>query len=97
MGRVNAHVQHRVIERIEKEGLPVAYIESRVRGLDGQYRAEDVAVRLALLPRSVGAFPDSNGNEVWAIVRGGQVKTVMLRRSDQPATPTALRVNKVIS
>lgn len=38
----------------------------------------------------------SNGDEVWAIVRGACVATVMFRRGDQPATPAALRVAEVV-
>lgn len=37
----------------------------------------------------------SNGDEVWAIIRDGEVKTVMLRRGTQPKTRTALRVEEV--
>jgi hypothetical protein len=39
----------------------------------------------------------SNGDVVWAIVRDGAIRTVMFRRADQPATPAALRVDKVIA
>lgn len=38
----------------------------------------------------------SNGNEVWAIVREGYLRTIMFRRESQPATPEALRVRKVV-
>ena len=38
----------------------------------------------------------SNGDEVWAILRRGEIKTIMLRRSSQPATAAALRVDKVV-
>jgi len=34
----------------------------------------------------------SNGTDVWAIIRDGEVRTMMYRRSSQPATPKALRV-----
>ena len=39
----------------------------------------------------------SNGNVVWAIIRGGTLATVMYRREDQPSTPQALRVRTVIA
>lgn len=38
----------------------------------------------------------SNGNCVWAIIRGGTLATVMYRREDQPSTTEALRVKVVI-
>ena len=55
------------------------------------------AMRLLTLPSQVGeAWGDrSNGNQVWAIVRYGELRTVMLRRSTQPATPQAFNVDKV--
>ena len=37
----------------------------------------------------------SNGDEVWAVIRDGEVKTVMLRRGTQPKTRGALRVDAV--
>lgn len=45
--------------------------------------------------RERGGLIGSNGDEVWAIVRGHSITTVMLRRSDQPATNEALRVSVV--
>jgi len=39
----------------------------------------------------------SNGNVVWAVIRNGELKTVMFRREDQPSTPVALRVRTVIA
>lgn len=44
-----------------------------------------------------GSLIGSNGNEVWAIVRDDELVTVMLRRSDQPATAGALRVEQVVA
>ncbi len=38
----------------------------------------------------------SNGEHVVAIFREGRVATVMLRRGNQPSTPAALRVDRVI-
>jgi len=39
----------------------------------------------------------SNGDQVWAMIRNGALKTVMFRRDSQPATPAALRVRTVIA
>ena len=59
------------------------------------YRSE--AIRLIALPEMVGkAWSDqSNGNEVWAIVRNRRLVTVMLRRSTQPKTAAAFDVERV--
>lgn len=43
-----------------------------------------------------GSLIGSNGNEVWAILRDCLITTVMFRRSNQPHTPAALRVDRVI-
>ncbi len=37
----------------------------------------------------------SNGDNVWAMVRHGELITMFLRRSNQPSTTTALRVEKI--
>lgn len=57
--------------------------------------ADSEAVRLARLSGQVNEKygKQSNGDEVWAIYRGGKLKTVMLRRSSQP--DANLRVAKV--
>lgn len=39
---------------------------------------------------------DSNGNEVWAVCRGGKLVTLMLRRDTQPKTCDAFGVDKVL-
>lgn len=58
----------------------------------------DYAVRLFRLQgqRNAAWGEVSNGDEVWAIVRRGRVQTVMLRRSTQPATAEAMRVDRVV-
>lgn len=39
----------------------------------------------------------SNGDVVWAIVRGDLLTTVMFRRDDQPSTPAAFGVERVVA
>jgi hypothetical protein len=61
----------------------------------------DVASRIATCPyRATGTDTgyltrESNGDEVWVVARRGTVVTVLLRRSTQPATPEAFRVDIV--
>jgi hypothetical protein len=59
---------------------------------------DDVAAVLHRLPQQVGVpWSDrSNGDLVVAIIRGGQVRTLMFRRGTQPLTPEALRVDRVL-
>ena len=94
-----SHAVQRVVERCREAGvdprevLTVAVSEARKCRRD-----ESVAVRCAVLPEQVGeAWGErSNGNQVWAVVREGKVRTVMLRRQTQPATAQAMRVDRVV-
>lgn len=61
------------------------------------------AVRLGRVTSNVDGQPadhyartESNGEWQWAIVRQGRVVTSMRRRGDQPSTPAALRVDRVV-
>lgn len=53
------------------------------------------AVRVLKLDQGRGTWTDSNGDEVWAILEAGAVKTVMLRRSTQPRNREAFTVDQV--
>jgi hypothetical protein len=44
----------------------------------------------------VWAREQSNGNEVWAVIRDGYCTTVMLRRSDQKRDAWAFNVQRVV-
>lgn len=78
--------------------------QARTRGIDPAEVRAIVAERVGRPAGSVAVFcgwaegwaGGSNGDEVWAIVRAGAVSTVMFRRADQPATPVALRVERVV-
>ncbi len=92
---LSGHVWERLLERTseaEREkavALAIAFSKANPRGSH--------AVRLMNLGKQRGlAWQDrSNGDQVWAIVRGGEVKTIMLRRSTQPARAAAFDVDKV--
>lgn len=53
------------------------------------------AVRILKLDARRGTWDHSNGDEVWAIIEAGKVRTVMLRRSTQPRSAAAFSVDKV--
>jgi hypothetical protein len=59
--------------------------------------ARSAAVLIGWVREERGALIGSNGSEVWAIVREGELVTVMLRRADQPRTRGALRVEEVFA
>ena len=80
----------------ETRDFPVeAVLRVVERKLDGR-QSESAAV-LVGWTKDRGGLIGSNGNEVWAIVRGGEIVTVMLRRDDQPKTKAALRVEEVLA
>jgi len=58
--------------------------------------SEDLAIYAARLSASRAAECGSNGQNVVVMVRSGKVATVMLRRDNQPATRSALRVDRVL-
>jgi len=57
--------------------------------------ASSWAVHVGDMPAG-GWAGGSNGDVVWAVIRGSIIRTVMFRRADQPSTPGALRVDRVI-
>ena len=59
-------------------------------------RSGSMAVYATRLQASRAVECGSNGQNVVAIVRNGVLKTVMLRRDNQPRTNSALRVDMVV-
>ena len=90
--QVTTHASDQMRCRAIPEDVALAVIDRKLT--KGGWRGEDVAVYLGRT-NDRGALIGSNGDQVWAIIRGGRVHTVMLRRSDQPSTPQALRVRRV--
>jgi hypothetical protein len=95
------HGAARAIERMAQAGLnprTVLDLAAQVAA----HAATDTAALMVTLPTRAGDDRDdvlsreSNGNEVWSIIRDKRVVTLMLRRDDQPKTRTALRVERVI-
>lgn len=58
----------------------------------------NLAVCLCLLPAHLRTTDTdaSNGDAIWAVIRNHHLITLMLRRSTQPATPAALKVDTVL-
>jgi len=94
-----AHALDRIQERLTEAGWSTEDRARLARGLMAMAPKlrGSWALKLATLDAQVGvSWGDrSNGNEVWAIVRGGSLVTVMLRRETQPKTPEALKVDNV--
>lgn len=97
---VSNHAYRRTVERL----TPAEQSEffNRLTVLESYARrhaqGHDWAIRLMKLQgqRNDAWSDESNGDEVWCILRRGELKTVMLRRSSQPPTAQALRVDKVV-
>lgn len=99
MGLTN-HAEQRVDERLAMAGWTVEERATLAKLLQA-YAArrqgrEDAAVQVAVLDRQVNRRGgiESNGDTVWAVIRGGQVVTLMLRRHEQ--RDDNLRVTKVL-
>lgn len=86
-------------QQCSTRGIPAEAVEVVVNGRLGDLGIDsnerDVAVFLTRT-NDRGSLVGSNGDTVWAIVRGGAIATVMLRRSDQPSTKGAMRVDVVL-
>lgn len=97
------HAVERVLGRLAEVGIPSEPVLRRCEELARHVPDRSAAVRLWFdLPEvrgdTNGSYRErvgSNGDQVWMIVRDGRVVTMMLRRSNQPATPEALRVDRV--
>lgn len=101
MNNYTAHSLARISERLTDAGISEANQAQLARIVDvaAARTNEATAIQVLDLGQQVNeAWGDrSNGNLVFAIVRGGRVITAFLRRSTQPNTPEALRVDTVTS
>jgi hypothetical protein len=95
------HATDRANERLIEAGINPSTVLREADIIARTHRSMDLAVRMRVLDGTFGDRTEdvmvrgSNGDEVWAICRGGFVKTVMLRRSTQPKTPAAFDVDRV--
>ena len=90
------HAAERAFSRISDAGLSGAKVLEAAEAVAKKVPCASAAVLMTTLPETQGEFwVESNGSQVWAIVRGGRVATLMLRRTDQPSTAEAMRVDRV--
>lgn len=96
--RTNTHALDRLNTRLtaDERTEAIMNIEAAVEVVGRDVSMAVYAVRLNA-HRDSSCDSKSNGENVVAIVRNGVVKTVMLRRDNQPRTRTALRVDKVLN
>lgn len=87
------HVWERIRDRLEPWERGGVLL--RVKAYQMAWPQGRHAVRVHKLDTRRGTFAGSNGDEVWAILEDGAVKTVMLRRSVQPRNAEAFEVDKV--
>lgn len=71
-------------------------VEERMAAFDDAVAKTESFAILCGYTEDRGSLVGSNGDEVWAVLREATITTVMLRRGNQPKTPAALRVNKVV-
>lgn len=63
----------------------------------GMFPKIDVAIKLWKIRGVKRRHNESNGNQVWAIIRDGRVKTFMLRRRTQGNSLEDFHVHKIIN
>lgn len=74
-----------------------------VESLERMFPNSSVAARIAVLTAQRGDttglrdYRDSNGDEVWCVVRSGRAVTVFFRRSTQPHTRETFGVDRVVA
>ena len=85
--RLSSEEQTRVVSAIETKWLRLENAPSRDFAI--------VAMALDSIRRTDQTSWESNGDAIVGIVRKGTLKTVMLRRFNQPMTKEALRVDAV--
>lgn len=96
------HILQRISERVDNDDLARAILSRCIVVGNGSPSNRDIAVRVVALAASQGILdigPDgtgtSNGDTGVVVVRQGRLVTFMWRRSNQPHTATALRVDAV--
>lgn len=95
---MTTHALERMLERslaIREFGgrVNVAYLARFLAHAAPRFRS--AALLLADVPFTGQAWsPRSNGNQLWAVVRHGRVRTVLLRRDTQPVS--GLRTDRVL-
>lgn len=93
--RTNTHATERLQDRLTSgERLEVGQAVKAAVQMNGNRLS--MAVYATRLPTNRALECGSNGQNVVAIVRNGVLKTVMLRRDNQPRTRVALRVDLVV-
>lgn len=101
MNNNTTHAIERISERLTDAGISKANQDQLANVLDfaATKTKGATAIQVLDLGRQVNeAWGDrSNGNLVFAIVRGGRVVTTFLRRSTQTNTPAALRVDTIVN
>ena len=85
--RLSSEEQTRVISAIETKWLRLENAPARDFAI--------VAMALTSIRMTDNSSWESNGDAIVGIVRKGTLKTVMLRRFNQPMTKDALRVDSV--
>jgi len=95
------HALARLDNRIAETGLDLDATVREVESIAQQHKS--IAVLVIQLRKEYGdtngrrpyvCRESSNGDQVWAVCRDGAVVTWMFRRSNQPQSPAALRVER---
>lgn len=96
---VHRHAEKSLVALGGKLPVPASVLIQRLR--EHPAPEKDTAIELCQLEFAYGPVHEAtgtNGNSLVAIVRGGRVLTVFLRRTwNQPFTPDRMRVKECVS
>jgi hypothetical protein len=95
------HAEQRICERLRDEAklnmFQVKDILDKAQMIASSHDVSSVGALVHRVKFQGTAWTNkSNGDQVWIIIRGGRLVTVMFRRSTQPDTCEALRVDRVV-
>jgi hypothetical protein len=100
MTGITNHATDRAFGRLADAGINGRAVLDRAAKVAARIDGS-AAVLMVRLDKKVGDTAgdfnsrDSNGDDVWAIIRNRRVNTLMLRRKEQPATPAKFGVDAV--
>ena len=95
----SSHFKERFLDRIVKQ-LPENYKNQIYSNIEyiSKFNIPDrysIAVKIVDLDKKYSLKDGSNGNEVWAIIRGNTITTIALARSSQTNNKNKFRTDRM--
>ena len=105
MSVITTHFVQRIQRRLNDNGISFIHVKKEVAKI--VKTTFDASVSYAIMVKDLGEFfgddcfdyhdrYESNGSVLWVVIRNNRAVTFFLRRTNQPSTPEALRVDKIV-